>query len=89
MSDVLSEAQSILKDRQDQYGDPEKQWGAIAVCWTEWLTVRGVMVEGARLDASDAIALMEILKIMRLANGYHRDSVVDMINYAVIYDKCS
>lgn len=89
MSDVLSEAQAILKDRQAQYGDPKDHWAAVASCWTEWLRLRGLLSEGARLDASDAATLMVFVKALRLANGYHKDSLIDICGYAVVADRCA
>ena len=68
-------ARCVLKDRQDQYGEPENCFGMIAGMWTAYL--------GVFLTAFDVSMMMALLKIARAkANPHHGDSLVDLAGYA-------
>ena len=77
----LEEAIKIVtKDRQNDYGTPEKNFGTIAEYWTAYLRSRGI--NGIVKDF-DVAAMMSLLKIARVASSPHKDdNWVDLAGYA-------
>ena len=79
LRDLIEEAYAIVNgSRQADYGPPEDNFARIA---KRWSTHAGVTV-----CAEDAALMMIDLKLARLkATPDHRDSVVDLIGYALCY----
>lgn len=78
--------QTICHDRQDQYGNPEDNFQAIAEFWQTYLTKHcvgpGVFVD---LGPDDVANLMVLLKMARIATGtVKEDNYVDLIGYAAL-----
>src|SRR4051812_32539627 len=72
---VLQEADAIIHgERQEQYGDPERNFERIAKAWSAYLD--------QELSGHDVCMMMGLLKIIRAHGDYHRDSLVDLAGYA-------
>lgn len=64
------------------YGPPIKNFERIAKGWSAYLGDR----LSTELTVNDVCALMVILKQMRMAEGYHRDSATDTAGYAALQE---
>ena len=64
-------------DRNEQYGEPERNLGAIAGMWTIYLMRKGTTT----LTAEDVANMMALLKITREAHRHSDDNFVDAIGY--------
>ncbi len=74
---VLETAANLINgDRQNTYGTPQENFGAVARMWSAYL--------GQDVAASDVCHLMALLKIARLRNGPHEDSSVDGCGYLAL-----
>ena len=81
MPTILEEAAQLVGgDRQEAYGPPEECFGRIADAWSAYL--------GIPVAARDVCNLMILLKVMRDANTYKRDNLVDAAGYAHLADLC-
>lgn len=70
----------VTKDRQNDYGKPEKNFGVIANYWTDYLDSRGIK---GILTGYDVAAMMALLKIARIASSPAKeDNWVDLAGYA-------
>lgn len=68
---------TVCADRQDQYGEPERNLGNIAAMWSTYL--------GAEIAPKDVAAMMALLKICRIATGKPKaDNWIDLAGYAAI-----
>lgn len=68
---------TVCADRQDQYGEPERNLGNVAAMWSVYLE--------CHLDAKDVAAMMALLKICRIATGKPKsDNWIDLAGYAAI-----
>lgn len=77
---VLQEADRLINgDRPQCYGPPKKNFKDVADLWSGWL--------GIGIGELDVAVLMVLMKVARLKNGYHRDSVVDIGGYAGTMEK--
>ena len=77
---VLSHASNLLHgDRQSDYGSPAVNFGRLSERFTQHL--------GAEVKPWQAALLLAELKLARLANGYHADSVVDAIAYLALVEE--
>lgn len=74
--DILLKANEyIMGDRQENYGDPEKNFDRIATFWTDYL--------GIEIKTQDVAAMMILLKLARIQNNpAHLDSWIDICGYA-------
>lgn len=64
----------ITKNRNDRYGEPEKNFNTIAEFWSNY--------KGVDFTATDVAIMMTLLKIVRIKNGKpHLDNFVDAIGY--------
>lgn len=73
-AEILSKAKEIVcKDRNDQYGEPENNFGQIARYWSVYT--------GQKIDSQDVAVMMCLLKIARMQGGYKEDSYTDAIGY--------
>lgn len=66
----------INGDREKDYGRPSANFGNIASRWSQFL--------GVEVKPWQVCLMMADLKIARIANGYHEDSVVDAIGYIAL-----
>lgn len=80
---VGQEAEKLIRgDRQKDYGHPKVNLRRIADAWTPYL--RGRNLDEKPLTAHDVTQMMVILKAIRGAEGYKRDSAIDIIGYALL-----
>lgn len=70
----------ICGPRMVFYGPPQENLEDIAEAWTPYAT-RALEAKGY-LDGTDVCMMMILLKVIRQARGYHRDSTVDTVGYA-------
>lgn len=79
-TDYLDRADEVINgERQNQYGEPEDNFGVIADFWSAYF---GHKIDVTRADVANLMALM---KIARLSSGTaKRDSYVDAIGYMAI-----
>lgn len=80
----LNEAcDTVCKDRNEQYGEPEDNFQMIADFWTTYLKIP--------ITAEDVAVMMVLFKVARAKQGKSEDNFVDMIGYAAcggeIYSK--
>jgi hypothetical protein len=68
-------------DRERDYGHPIKNFSAIGLMWTVYLTVRNKLMHGMEVDHRDVAAMMILMKVAREANTSKRDNWVDMAGY--------
>ena len=67
-------AEIVCKDREEQYGKPEDNFGLIAKMWSIWLDTE--------VTASDVAMMMAMLKIARIKTGKPKeDNYIDLIGY--------
>lgn len=81
---TLKRADEIINgERQDQYGDPEDSFKAIAEIWQWYLNFRADF--GTVLNARDVSIMMSLFKHARL-NGqeWNRDNATDACGYLAI-----
>lgn len=84
---VLEVADNLIHGpRAKAYGHPSENLGAIADGWNAYMRNRPTLADGTPepLRAHDVCQMMVILKALRAAAGYHRDSVVDICGYAAL-----
>ena len=79
---ILDDARhAVINERQDEYGDLEDNFEAIARLWSSHLTTAHNFLP--ELDSIDVAIMMALLKLARLgANPDHADSWVDTAGYA-------
>ncbi len=74
---VLAEAAALINgDREQDYGSPKDNFGAIAAMWSAYI--------GVAISPADVCCMMALLKIARLKNGYHADSFIDGVGYLAL-----
>lgn len=74
---ILREAESLINGpRQQHYGPPEANFARIAVRWGQLLNVQ--------IEPWQVCVMMADLKIARLIEGAHRDSLVDGCGYLAL-----
>jgi hypothetical protein len=85
--EICDEALSIVNGaRRQAYGGPEENFGRIAKLWTDHLFNLDVLATGCEIKPRDVGLLMILMKVARLAESpRHRDSVVDLVGYALTY----
>ena len=75
-------AACVLKDRSNEYGEPEDSFDLIADLWTAYT--------GHVFVGSEVTAMMALLKLARLKrNARHLDSAVDLAGYAACFAECA
>lgn len=75
--DILIEAKKIVcNDRNQQYGEPEDNFKAIAALWSAYL--------GIHMTAKDVALMMVLFKIARATTSVHEkdDTYIDICGYA-------
>ena len=74
---VLEQASSLINGpRQEAYGHPRENFQRLAD--------RISQITNTKITKRQAAQIMVELKLARLANGYHEDSVVDAIAYLAL-----
>lgn len=73
---ILEEAEKcVCGQRQEDYGEPEDNFRAIANLWSSYM--------GTKFDAHDVAIMMALLKIGRIQSGRRtEDSYIDLAGYA-------
>lgn len=83
---ILLEAEEIINgQRREDYGSAYESFKQLADYWSVYLTRKTKV----RIDLHplDVVNMMELLKISRAQNGFHRDSYVDIAGYAGCAEK--
>lgn len=89
-NNVLQEAESIIYgDREETYGEPDKNLRHIAEQWTLYLSQKyGFTVENSlAITPEDVCYMMADLKKCRQMNCPKRDNVVDGIGYLALTER--
>lgn len=74
---ILEYAHDIIHgDRLKHYGHPSINFERIATSWSRYL--------GKDVSPMDVCVMMILLKAQRMAEGYHRDSAIDIAGYAAL-----
>ena len=83
MIKIFEDADKIINGaRQDEYGGPERNMGAIGEVWTAILRHAGVLSPDAEITPELVCILMASMKLTRLAKTPdHQDSRVDTCGY--------
>lgn len=75
--DALDQASKLIHgDRNKDYGPPEVNFRRIADRWSQTLDMA--------IEPWQVALMMADVKVARLAEGYHEDSVIDLIGYAAL-----
>jgi hypothetical protein len=83
-------AACVLTDRNKDYGDPESNFANTAEIWNTYLRGRGLLAEGASIEAFDVANLMIGLKLARLVTSPRKvDTLVDIAGYAACSAECA
>lgn len=81
---ILAEASNIINgDRNEDYGDHEREAERIAQFWTSWYGDR--MPGGVTPD--DVDACMILLKLARERYKHKRDNLVDICGYTALWQE--
>ena len=65
----------VCGDREQDYGSPERNFETIAKLWSTYLE--------CSIDARDVAAMLDLLKIARIASGHAKDdNWIDLAGYA-------
>lgn len=78
----------VCTDRNQQYGEPEENFGLIAGLWTEYLQSTNYEVE---IYPHDVAMLMILFKVARAATTQNRpteDTFLDIAGYAACGVEC-
>jgi len=81
---LKSAVEIVTKDRENQYGAPEDNFGPIAELWASYMRAR-CCAPGADIDIcpEDVGIMMALLKIARIATGQEKpDNYIDLAGYA-------
>lgn len=73
----------VSKDRQNDYGTPESNFGTIAAYWNTYLHSTGALEVTGWISPHDVAAMMCLLKIARIATSPTKDdNWIDLAGYA-------
>lgn len=68
-------AETVVKDRESDYGPPQDSFGRIAALWSAYLEIP--------LKPADVAAMMILLKSARIRSGHAKeDNWLDIAGYA-------
>lgn len=73
---LLRDAEQIMEERSEKYGEASVSFSRIAKLWTPILKVD--------VTPTQVALCMCQLKVSRLISDWDEDSVVDLINYAAL-----
>lgn len=77
---AAEEAQQLVNgERRSHYGKPSQSWSRIAALWSAFLE--------KPLTASDAVLMMELMKVARLKHKPRRNDLVDAHGYLICYEE--
>lgn len=79
ISEFFAEVKETIRVRGKAYGVPEENFSRIARMWTDYL--------GISVEPFDVAVLMSMLKLARLSEGFHRDSILDAVSYLTLADR--
>lgn len=74
--DFFRRCKELIDQRQIDYALPEINLSRIAKSWSEYL--------GFFVSPYDVCVMMTMLKLSRLCNGYHEDSLHDAASYLAL-----
>lgn len=82
-AEILDKAkQTVTKDREDVYGEPEDSFEMIALLWNDYLFAKGYVYEEP-FTKRDVAIMMILLKIARIMSGKPKaDNWIDIAGYA-------
>lgn len=85
---VGQQAQNLVYgERADTYGSVLEDHGRIAELWN--VLFQHKLAEGEKFQAEDVSTAMRMVKESRLVSApWHRDSLVDIVGYALTQEKC-
>jgi len=66
----------LISERAIDYSAPDVNIGRIAMAWSQYLDIP--------VSKYDVCVLMAMLKLSRLCNGYHEDSLHDAASYLAL-----
>ena len=81
MDDFFKRCKELIDQRQIDYAQPEINLSRIAKSWSEYL--------GFFVSPYDVCVMMTMLKLSRLCNGYHQNSLEDAACYMALASKLS
>jgi hypothetical protein len=82
---VLAAAEAAVKDRDDDYGSPQKNFERIAAIWNVILAEKLGQDYDYEISAADVAMMMIGIKLARLIESPdHQDSAVDAAGYAAL-----
>lgn len=73
LEDFFKRCLDLAEAREKHYGQPSANLNRIAKMWSVYLTFE--------VSAEDVAIMMACLKIARLAEGWHQDSIEDAATY--------
>jgi len=80
---VGQEAEKLIRgQRQEDYGHPRVNFQRLADAWNAYLAGRSI--DDDPITPHDVTMLMVLLKAIRGAEGYKRDTAVDVVGYALL-----
>lgn len=81
--EILENAEKcVCGGRELDHGTPEQSFHAIARQWEAYLSSRGLLKEGATVNAWDAATMLALFKVARISVGnFVADSYVDGCGY--------
>lgn len=84
--EILNAAKEcVCQSREADYGSPERNFGAIASLWTDYLVAAQIIdpeTTGRLISPKDVAAMMVLFKVARIATGRVKaDSWVDAAGY--------
>ena len=78
-NDFLKSVGAILLDREEQYGDPTKNFSDIAVGWT--------VILGVQVEPWQVALCMDWSKTCREIHGHKEDNLLDKFGYVEIVNR--
>lgn len=72
----FNRCKELIEQRQIDYATPQVNLTRIAKAWTEYM--------GFAIGPYDVCMMMVMLKMSRLCNGYHQDSIEDAASYLAL-----
>lgn len=76
-------AEIVTKDRQNDYGTAEENFGTIAELWSTYMRAKFKHSWGIELTPADVAAMMILMKVSRVTTSPRKeDNWVDIAGYA-------
>ena len=77
----FNRCKELIEQRQLDYSTPQVNLTRIAKSWSEYI--------GITISPYDVCIMMVMLKMSRLCNGYHLDSIEDAASYLALAEMLS